>query len=102
MRDLVGRIAAFEVAHEAVEHGRRHRHKPKRGEPVANRADVMIDAENFLHHDQAALRRALRIGAIGTELMLVRGGEFKLLTQGNLPLHSIGYGCENACRPGSF
>ncbi len=54
VRDLVGRIAAFEVAHETVEYGGRHRHIAERRQPVADRADVMIDAENLLHHDQAA------------------------------------------------
>ena len=75
MGDLVGRIAALEVAHEAVEHRRRHRHIAERRQPVADRADVMIDAENLLHHHQPALRRALRIGAIGAEPVLVGGGE---------------------------
>src|ERR1700730_14743922 len=46
----------------------------------------MIDAENFLHHDHAAFRRALRIGAIGAKRMFIGGGEIELLTQGNLPL----------------
>ena len=82
MGDFVGRIAAFEVAHETVEHRRRHRDITERRQPVAHRADVVIDAENLLHHDQAAFRRALRIGAIGAERMLVGGGEFELLTQG--------------------
>src|ERR1019366_1178383 len=85
MGDLVGRIAALEIAHEAVEHRGRHRLIAERGQPVADRADVMVDAENFLHHDQPTLGRALRIGAVGAERMLVGGGEFELLTQGNLP-----------------
>jgi hypothetical protein len=83
--DLVRRIAAFEIAHETVEHRRRHRDIAERRQPVAHRADVVVDAENLLHHDQPALRRALRIGAIGAERMLVGGREFELLTQGNLP-----------------
>ena len=86
IRDLVRRIAAFEVAHEAVEHRRRHRHIAERGEPVADRADVMVDAENLLDDHHAALRRALRIGAIGAELMLVAGGECELLAQGKPPI----------------
>ena len=86
MGDLVGRIAALEIAHEAVEHRRRHRHIAERRQPVADRADVVIDAENLLHHDQAALRRAFRIGAVGAERMLVGGGECELLAQWNLPV----------------
>ena len=87
--DLVRRIAAFEIAHEAVEHRRRHRRIAEPRQPVADRADVMVDAENLLHHDQAAFRRAGRIGAIGAERVLVAGGECELLTQGSLPFISI-------------
>ena len=87
--DLVRRIAALEIAHETVEHSRRHRHVAERRQPVADRADVMIDAENLLHHDQPAFRRAGRIGAVGAERMLIGGGEFELLTQENLPLRSM-------------
>ena len=85
MRDLVRRIAALEIAHEAVEHRRRHRDIAFGGEPVAQRADVMIDAENLLHDDHAALRLAGRIGAIGAERMRVRCGEVELLAQESLP-----------------
>ena len=55
------------------------------GEPVADRADVVIDAENFLDDDHGALRRAGRIGAIGAELELVCGSQRELLTQGVSP-----------------
>jgi hypothetical protein len=41
----------------------------------------MIDSENLLRDDHAALRRALRISAIGAELMLVGGGEREMLAQ---------------------
>ena len=88
IRDLVRRVAAFEVAHETVEYRRRHRHVTKRGEPVADRADVMVDAENLLDDHHAALRLALRIGAIGAELMLVVGGECELFAQWTLPFWS--------------
>ena len=69
--NFVGRIAAFEVAYETVEHRGRHRYIAERGQPVADRANVVIDTENFLHHDQPAFRRACRIGAVGAELMLI-------------------------------
>ena len=70
-----GRIAAFEIGLIAVEDRRRDRDVTERGKAVADRADVMIDAENFLDDDHAALRRAGRIGAIGAELESVRSGE---------------------------
>ena len=55
--DLVGRVAGFEIRLLAVEHRRRQRRIAFAGETVADRADVMIDAENFLNDDDAALRR---------------------------------------------
>ena len=85
MRDLVGRVAAFEIAHEAVEHCGRNRDVTERRKPVADRADVMIDSENFLHHHHAALRRARGIGAVGAERVLVGRGQSELLTQRCLP-----------------
>jgi hypothetical protein len=46
---------------------------------------MMIDPEDFLHHHHAALGRTGRIGAIGTERMLVGRIQGKLLTQSCLP-----------------
>jgi hypothetical protein len=46
---------------------------------------MLIDAENFLKDDNAALRCAGRIGPIGAELEGVGRGERELLTQVNLP-----------------
>jgi hypothetical protein len=57
----------------------------------------MIDAENFLHHDQAALRRALRIGAIGAERVFVGRGERELPAQVNLPLQKLIANLSVAC-----
>ena len=48
MRDLVGRIAGLEIAHEAVEQGGRHRDIAFRREPVADIADMAVDAEYLL------------------------------------------------------
>ena len=59
-----------------------------RGEVVAHFADVLVDAENLLDDDDAALRRAGRIGPIGAELEGVGRGERELLTQMNLPMLS--------------
>src|SRR5260221_10634764 len=41
--DFIGRVAALAIADETVEHRWCHGHVAKRGEPVADRADVMID-----------------------------------------------------------
>jgi hypothetical protein len=68
-------VAAFEIGLRAVEQGGRHSDVAIGGKTVANRADVLVDAEDFLDDDDATLRRALRIGAIGAELVAVGGGE---------------------------
>ena len=56
--DLVRRIAALEIRLLAVEQRRRHSHVTFGGKAVADRANVMIDAENFLDDDDAALGRS--------------------------------------------
>ena len=82
--DLVGRVAAFEILGLPVEQGRRHGGVAFAREPVADRADVMVDAEDFLNDHDAALGRARGIGAIGAQLELVGGREREMLTQGDL------------------
>jgi hypothetical protein len=52
------------------------------GEEIRNRADVMIDAENLLDHDNAAARTPGRIGAPRADLDAV--ARF----QGDEPAHS--------------
>ena len=42
------------------------------GETVAHRANVMIDAENFLNDDDAALGCPARLSAIGAEFEAIR------------------------------
>src|SRR3974377_2362712 len=79
MRDLVRRVASFEIAYEAVAHC----------------ADVMIDAKNLLHYEHTALGRTLRIGAVGAERVLVGGGEGELLAQGSLPDYCTMRNAEN-------
>ena len=80
--DLVGRIAGLETARaHAVEQSRRHRRIAFRRQPVADIADMIVDPENFLHHDHAALAGPLRVGAIGAELMFVGGGQREMLAQ---------------------
>ena len=85
MRDLIGSVAAFEIAHEAVEHCGRNRDVTERRKPVADRADMMVDSENFLHHHHSAFGRARGIGAVGAERVLVGRGQSELLTQRCLP-----------------
>ena len=63
--DLVRRIAAFEVLLLTVEQRRRYRRVAFAREPVADRADVVIDAEDFLNDHDAPLGGAGRIGTIG-------------------------------------
>src|SRR4029079_8900953 len=85
VRDLIGSVTAFEIAHEAVEHCGCNRDVTERRKPVADRANVMVDPENFLHHHHSALGRARGIGAIGAERVLVGCGQSELLTQRCLP-----------------
>ena len=68
MLDLGGRVAAFEIGLDAVENRRRNRGIALRREPVAQVADVMVDAEYFLNDHDCALRLARRIGAVAAEL----------------------------------
>src|SRR5512139_54049 len=69
--DLVRRIAAFEVLLLSVEQRRRNRGIAYAREPVADRPNVVIDAEDLLDDYDAAFGRAGRVGAIGTQLKLV-------------------------------
>ena len=70
--DLGRRVAGLEILLRAVEQRRRHRGIAIAGEVVADLADVLVDAENLLDDDDAALRRAGRIGPIGAELETCR------------------------------
>ena len=71
IRDFIGTIAAFEILLLTIEQGRRQRSITFAREPVANRPDVMIDAENFLDDHNAAFCRARWIGPVGTQLKFV-------------------------------
>ena len=85
MRDFVGRIAGLEIAHEAIEQGGRHRDIAVRREPIADIADMAVDAENLLRDHHRAFRLAVGIGAIGAKRMVVAGGEREMLAQDQLP-----------------
>ena len=64
-------IADFEAGLGAVEQGRRDRQIAMRGVEVGDRANVMIDAHDFLNDDNAAARRAGGVGAPGAEFEAV-------------------------------
>src|SRR4051794_13048430 len=87
MGDLVRRIAALKPFLGTIEQRRRDRVVAFLGEPIADRADMMIDAKDFLNNDDAALGRAFGIGAIRSQLVLVVRGEGEMLTQVDLLLH---------------
>jgi hypothetical protein len=69
--DLVGRVAGLEVAHGAVEQGRRQRHVTRLRDTIADRADVVIHPEDLLNHHDAAPGLAARVGPIGAKLVAV-------------------------------
>ncbi len=70
--DIIGRVARLEVLLHAIEHGRCDRDVAGLSKPIGHRADMVIDAENLLDHDDCAVRRAVRIGTVGAELEAVR------------------------------
>ncbi len=84
--DLGRRITRLVVLLRPVEQRRRDRGVAFLGKVVADLADVLVDAENLLNDDDAALRRAGRIGAIGAKLEAVGRGEREMLTQVYLPM----------------
>ena len=69
-----GRVAELDARLDAVEEARCQREIAVLRELVGHRLDVVIDAENLLDHDDAALGRALRRGEIGADLS---GGRLK-------------------------
>src|ERR1700733_7964799 len=79
--DFVGRVAAFEIRMLSVEDCGRNRRIALSGETVADRANVMVDAEYFLNDDDPALRGSARFGTISAQLEIVRGDKRKMLTQ---------------------
>src|SRR5262245_20646205 len=85
VRNFVGRVAALEITHEAIEHGRRNGGITDRREAIAHCADVAVDAEYLLDHHDAALGCSGGIGAICPERMVIGGSQGELLTQRYLP-----------------
>ncbi len=65
--DFRRRVARFEIALVAVEHRGREGDIAVLGEAVAHAADVVVDAEYLLEHDEPALRPLVRIGPVSAE-----------------------------------
>ena len=82
IRDFIRRIAALKIRLGAIEDRRRDRDIAFGREAVAHRADMVIDAENFLDHHDGRLRLAGGVGAIGTEFETVRSRQFKVFSHG--------------------
>src|SRR5260370_752201 len=82
---VTGRIdAELEVATEPVDRRRGGPRIAQAREPVADRADVMVDTENLLPDDDPAPRLAVGIGAVGAEAMRVGRGERERFTHEDL------------------
>src|SRR5262249_46483682 len=80
--DLVGRITALEAGLAPVEQRRRQRAIAGISEAIADRADMMVDAENLLNDHHAALGGGFGVGPVGSQLMLIGGSKPEMLTQG--------------------
>src|ERR1700704_621979 len=80
---FVRRVAALEIRLAAVEDRRRDRHIAGACQPVADRADVMIDAKNLLDHDDSRLGCTSGIGAIGAQFKSVRSRQCDVLSHGS-------------------
>src|SRR5712664_1434295 len=76
------RIAGFEPRFNAIEQGRRNRDVAERSKTVSDRADVTINAEDFLNDDDSALGRPRWIDTIGIELVAVAGSQFEVRSHG--------------------
>src|SRR5258705_2916544 len=80
---FIRRVAALEIRLDAVEDRRRNRDIAGACQPVADRADVVIDAKDFLDHDDGRLGRASGIGAIGAQFESVRSRQCDVLSHGS-------------------
>ena len=73
-------VARLVVLLHAIVDRRRDGDVAMRGVEIGGGADVMVDAEDFLNDDDAALGRAGRSGQIGADLDAVPGGQFDMLS----------------------
>ena len=83
-RHVVLAVAQFDARLDAVEGRRRHRQVALRCIAVGDRADVRVDAEDLLQHDDRALGGAGRLGDVGGEGEAVGGLQVDECTHGGL------------------
>ena len=69
-------IAQLDTRLNTVKSGWRNRQVARCGIAVCDRADVRIDAENFLQHHHRALGLAGRCGQVGRQLETIGSGKF--------------------------
>ena len=77
---LVRRIARLEVALMAIEQRRGDRDIAEIGKAVADRADVVVDPEDLLNHDDRPDRRARGLGAIAAQPVTIACRQLDLLS----------------------
>nr|ABU51111.1 BpiB07 [uncultured bacterium Bio9] len=75
-------VAELDAAFDMIEERRRDCGVAVVGETVGDVAHVRIDAEDFLHDDDAAFRRALRLRDVGADALHARRIEVDLLAHG--------------------
>src|SRR4051812_4671097 len=85
-----------------IEKCRRDRGVAMFGKPVGDAADVRIDAEDFLHHDDATLRSARRCSEIRADALHAARIEIDVLTHGtpsvSIPWLSLRRGLRKSMR----
>ena len=69
----ISRVVERDVALDAIEHGGRDGSVALRRVLIGDALDVIRDAEDLLHDDDAAFRLALRLGEVRVELVPVLG-----------------------------
>ena len=69
--DVFRRVAELDAGPFAVEDGRGDGEVAGRRVAIGNRTDVVVDAEDLLHDDDATVGWTLRFGAVGGELEAV-------------------------------
>ena len=83
--DAVGVVVQFHAGFHRVEVGRRQHHVALAREAFRHGADVRIDTEDLLHHDQRATRRSGGIGPPGMDAAM-RGLERQPVAHGGAPV----------------
>jgi hypothetical protein len=73
--DVAFAVTDLEIGLDAVEQGGRDGRVTVRREAVSHFADVVVDAEDLLDHDDAAARLAGRVSAVRRKLVPIRSGQ---------------------------